>query len=62
MKREEWLSRYRAQMHKLRPRLTERDLYNFANVETYDDIRGRYEDDPERAASQLITAWDKAGR
>jgi hypothetical protein len=62
MKREEWLRRYRAQIHNRRPGITERDLYNLANIETYDDISGNHADEPERAANQEIDAWDREGR
>jgi hypothetical protein len=56
------LDRYRAQIHKHRPTLKERGLYNLANVETYDDLKGSYEDDPEKPADQLMTHWDMEGR
>jgi hypothetical protein len=55
---EEWLRRYRDRLLERRPGLTNRDLYDLANVEVYYELCGDYPEHPEKAADAEIGFWD----
>ncbi len=57
MERADWLHRFRRRLRQRRPGLTERDLYDVANIETYDDLCTKYQDDPEGAADEETGQW-----